>query len=528
MLSQDEIRARSLRLSGRAPNPYTGTLNDPFQQAQSNYAGPGWGQFFGGLQKEQEDAELAGKNYRVNWGGFGNAVDDGGGMPRPRGLSLGAMTAADLNPLEEQAQKRFLLQQQANEAIERAKAEKLAQQARVNAEANRVNGELAKSYDDFVLSSAFVPASPITRGPDTSKFADAVQGLPPTHSYESRPTNAPMSNEMLLNSVPGHMRPALEKSLAEMALKRQEAQLAADKEKEVAKHNRATEAAANPFAVPVSEGGAAATGAQALTGEDFLKTLPAGTQAQIKGLAEGSQPFPTGMSYAKLQPLIQAVSQYDPTFDATNYNGRNKARTDLMSPSGTGGKTINAVNTAASHLGKLSDAIERLDNTNYSTVNAVENIAGKLTGSTKATNFEVVQPQAMKEIERLWRGAGGSQSDIDALKSSLSTNMGKQQQREALATFSDLLMGKLESTRQQRDNALGPVASKKIPVLFDKNKPVLQQIYKRAGLTAPGELAGESVGAPGGQIVVTAPDGSSHPFATQAQADEFKRRAGIR
>jgi hypothetical protein len=33
--------------------------------------------------------------------------------------------------------------------------------------------------------------------------------------------------------------------------------------------------------------------------------------------------------------------------------------------------------------------------------------------------------------------------------------------------------------------------------------------------------------AAGGQIVVTAPDGSKHPFTTQAQADAFKRLAGI-
>lgn len=33
---------------------------------------------------------------------------------------------------------------------------------------------------------------------------------------------------------------------------------------------------------------------------------------------------------------------------------------------------------------------------------------------------------------------------------------------------------------------------------------------------------------PSRQIVVTAPDGSTHLFATQAEADDFKRRAGIK
>ncbi len=133
MLSQDEINARALRLSGGQPNRYTGTLNDPFQEAQSSYAGPAWAQFFGGLQKQQEDAQLAGKNYRVGWGGFGNAATDAGGdaVARSRGPSLAAMTAdpGELNPLEAAAQKNFLLQQQGNAATEQAKAEKIAQKA---------------------------------------------------------------------------------------------------------------------------------------------------------------------------------------------------------------------------------------------------------------------------------------------------------------------------------------------------------------------------------------------------------------
>ena len=69
----DEIVARSLRLHPEmSVDEYTGTPNDPFEQAQSIYAGPGWHQFFGALQKEEEDAKNAGMNFRVNWRGFGN------------------------------------------------------------------------------------------------------------------------------------------------------------------------------------------------------------------------------------------------------------------------------------------------------------------------------------------------------------------------------------------------------------------------------------------------------------------------
>ncbi len=238
----------------------------------------------------------------------------------------------------------------------------------------------------------------------------------------------------------------------------------------------AANAQANPF------GGAplGPTGAAGPTGEDFIKTLPPSQASQVKALAEGRQPFPTGMSYAKLQPLIAAVTQYDPTFDAANYTARSKARSDLTSPNGQGGKVVNSLNTAIQHAGKLSDLIEALDNSDYPRVNAIANWLSKETGGTKVTNFEAVQPQLMKEVERLWRGAGGSTEDINALKASMGPNLGKQQQREALAQFVGLMEGKLQSTEQQRDNILGPAAGKSVPILFDQSLPELEKIKNRA------------------------------------------------
>lgn len=235
-------------------------------------------------------------------------------------------------------------------------------------------------------------------------------------------------------------------------------------------------------------------------GDKFLATLRPEVARQVKALAEGREPFPTGMSQSRLQPLIQMVTQYDPTFDATNYNARSKARTDLTSPSGTGGKSINSLNTALQHLGKLSDLVETLDNTEFPIANSVMNLVRKETGSTKTTNFNVVAPQAMKEIERLWRGAGGSTADIEDLKKSISQNAGKQQQREALQQFAELVRGKIDSTTQQRDNVFGDKGAD-IPVLFEPNKGVLQKIDRRSqGLP----VIGDTVTVKGKRIKITA------------------------
>ncbi len=256
--------------------------------------------------------------------------------------------------------------------------------------------------------------------------------------------------------------------------------LAQQHEAEFERNNRANNLAANPFGVGTgSPSGTLSTGVSGPTGDEFLKTLPAAQQGQIKALAEGRQPFPTGMSYARLQPLIAAVTQYDPTFDAANYNARNKARSDFQSPSGTGGKTINALNTALQHAGKLSDLIETLDNTEYPMANTVINAVRNQTGNTAVTNYRAVAPQLAKEIERAWRGTGGSSGDIKDLIESIGGNMGKQQQREALANFVDLVEGKLDATKTQRDNVLGP-AGASIPILFPQNQPIIDSIKNRA------------------------------------------------
>lgn len=259
---------------------------------------------------------------------------------------------------------------------------------------------------------------------------------------------------------------------------------------ETTRHNRAVEAAANPLAALQGANGSmtgtaqAAQQAQGATGEDFLKQLPPQIASEVKAYAEGRRPFPAGFALKSpyFQSLIQMVGQYDPTFDAANYNARSKARTDLTNPNGMGGKTINALNTAIQHAGKLSDLIETLGNTEYPLVNALANPVKTAFGSTKVTNFKAVAPQLAKEIQKAWVGAGGASKDINDLIDSIGKNLGRQQQREALKQFVELAEGKLSTTQTQRDAVLGP-AGASIPIIFNQSLPILEKIKTRASTT---------------------------------------------
>jgi hypothetical protein len=52
--------------------------------------------------------------------------------------------------------------------------------------------------------------------------------------------------------------------------------------------------------------------------------LPQNDAAQVKALAEGRMAFPTGtaLKSAYWQDMLQKVAQFDPSFDAVNYNAR--------------------------------------------------------------------------------------------------------------------------------------------------------------------------------------------------------------
>jgi hypothetical protein len=96
-----------------------------------------------------------------------------------------------------------------------------------------------------------------------------------------------------------------------------------------------------------------APGNATLTGEDYLKTIPAPLAAQVKALSEGRRAFPTGAALRsrETQELIAAASQFDPTLDAANAATRVATRKDFTS--GQAAKNITSINTALGHLGTL-------------------------------------------------------------------------------------------------------------------------------------------------------------------------------
>lgn len=245
--------------------------------------------------------------------------------------------------------------------------------------------------------------------------------------------------------------------------------------------------------------GAGGGGQSGVTGPDFLKTLDPNIGNQVKALAEGRMQFPSGFALKTpyWQTMLSAVSQYDPSFDASNFGARSKLRADVTSTSGKAGQSIAAINTAIGHAGRLADQAAQLNNFSgmatplNQLVNTVENRAG----DPRMASFDQTRNALAEELERAWRGTGGSEAGIKAWKDTINNAQSPEQLKSAIGNAMELLGSRLDSLQSQYKETMGPEA--KPEFLNDKSKAILQKM-QQGGFNIGGSLSAESGGSPAG------------------------------
>lgn len=114
------------------------------------------------------------------------------------------------------------------------------------------------------------------------------------------------------------------------------------------------------------------------SGDQFLESLPKRMADQVKAIANGDIPAPTGKNGTTLMgsPLMQKVLQYDPTFNATRY----AAKQALGNQATPEGKSLNAMNTLIGHLDEYAHLAQDRNAASGPLGNAIGNIASAATG----------------------------------------------------------------------------------------------------------------------------------------------------
>jgi hypothetical protein len=222
--------------------------------------------------------------------------------------------------------------------------------------------------------------------------------------------------------------------------------------------------------------------------ESVLTRLPRPVANDVKALVDGRRQMTireVATPYGRA--LLAAAEQYDPSFDAINYNARSKVRTDFTS--GTSAKSINALNTVIGHLDSLSDAGDRLNNSSVPIWNSITNLVSKATGNPQVDQFTATRKAVVDELTRVWRGSGGSEGDIKSWSDAIDASQSPAQLHGVIAQIGELLASKMSALSDQYAKGMG-VVSDGLSLLSPKAKATLERLEQRSVAPKP-DAAGD-------------------------------------
>jgi len=215
---------------------------------------------------------------------------------------------------------------------------------------------------------------------------------------------------------------------------------------------------------PIGGGGGGAAGGQPTSGApagvdpDAWARLNPAMRAQVQAIGEYRQAPLTSMAIRSPMgaALMQAVNQVYPNYDATTYPTRSKARADFTS--GAGGKNVNAINTAIEHAGQLLDSADALGNYGglMTPLNAPKNALASTFGAAAPKQFDQNKEALIGELTKAFRGASGSEKDIEEMRGIISSAGSPEQLHGAVGKAMQLLASKAGSMKEQYDSTMGP------------------------------------------------------------------------
>jgi hypothetical protein len=195
-----------------------------------------------------------------------------------------------------------------------------------------------------------------------------------------------------------------------------------------------------------------------LTGDQFLNTLPPNVQPLIKKYANGELALTPQMTRTPAgASLLQAVTQYDPTFDATNFQKRQQTATAFSK--GKQGDAIRAANQTLYHMGNLYQRTEDLNNLDIlpGLLNAPINyIQQRGFGDPRQGRYKQSAQAVASELRKVFAGTGGgSLQELKDWEKSFDPNAGEEQQKAYIQNGVDLLRGALQSLESQYQSGMG-------------------------------------------------------------------------
>lgn len=159
-------------------------------------------------------------------------------------------------------------------------------------------------------------------------------------------------------------------------------------------------------------------------------------------------------SKSSWQAVIEAAHKYDPSFDMTDYNARNKMHSGY-----TGGQdhqNIMRLDTATGHLGTLYIAGKDLDTGNVQGLNRAAQALGVAVGQSPKSTYDAIAIRVAPEIVTAYTPTGGSDADRAQSEKAFAAAMSGPQRENSLRATADLLHSRMAAVQNAWDSNMGP------------------------------------------------------------------------
>lgn len=253
-----------------------------------------------------------------------------------------------------------------------------------------------------------------------------------------------------------------------------------------------------------------------LTGEEFLKKLPADRQSLVKSVADGNTKLTSIGTRGGLRDAVaKEVTQYDPGWTEGKAVARSKLQSDFAS--GPTSRKISIINQAIGHIGVLDDLSAALQTDNVQVINSVVNKISNQLGKPEVNNQKLAAIAVGEELMRTFREAGASEREAAAWEAKFKDAQSPAQMKGAAQTAVKLLYSRInaENHRWNREfnvdtgypQMFTPEAEDVLGKLGAKDRRAADQKPADAlpaGIPPESKLIGK---APDGRSVYQSPDG---------------------
>jgi hypothetical protein len=267
-------------------------------------------------------------------------------------------------------------------------------------------------------------------------------------------------------------------------------------------------------------------------GEDYLRTIPPQQRSLVKGIA--TYDIDPSRILMRNPQILDAVKQYDPTYDQGVYSQIQAARKEFE-VGGKGAQSMRSLNQLIGHIGRLADTAKELNNTNIPSLNWVWNEGRKVLAPNVLDRFSLDTEAVAGELATLFKNGVGSEGEIKAWRDRVNPNMAKDSLeggKSVINEAEELMASRFNSVATQYRAAMRGKEAKQ-GLLTEHSREILQKLPGgQAIIDQDNAIRGNTEPqvnknpAPTG-AQVTDPRGVVHTFPNQKAADNFKKAAGI-